>query len=431
MYLVSHCCHLFYIIRIHNNLKKKLFFMLEFKINDFITLKLENGLTNIYIKDKKFEFYCDRLVVVIQSDNLSNFDDLESIDDLNQDQSSLNVSISPKEEFWGHCSNLQSWEENEYNTALLHSSLSFPLLKKLTEVGDPIANKFFKNEIGKRFVSKNPNTSKFLVEEDYLNFLNDEEFASLMESYKEYVKQTEIEQIDVYEILGLSYFSRCFKYFKKQGLTKLNAFFQPAKDFFEKALEIAPNNYSAWNNFGYALKRLGKYGEAIEKFKGAIAINPNNEAAWNHFGLALLSLGNYERAIEKFKGAIVINPNNDSAWNNFGYALNRLGKYGEAIEKFKEAIAINPNNEATWKNFGDSLLSLGNYERAIEKYKEAIAINPNNDSAWHNFGYALNRLGKYGEAFKKYQNALAIDPNNDIARKNLGNILRKLGRHIS
>ena len=58
--------------------------------------------------------------------------------------------IDPKTEFWGHCSNLQVWVENNYDTRLIHRNLSFPLLKKLTEVGDPTARRHFKEEIAKR-----------------------------------------------------------------------------------------------------------------------------------------------------------------------------------------------------------------------------------------------------------------------------------------
>lgn len=63
------------------------------------------------------------------------------------------MDITPEEEFWGHCSNLQAWVENNYDTRLLHSNIAFPLLKKLTEAGDPNTNKVFKEEIARRFES--------------------------------------------------------------------------------------------------------------------------------------------------------------------------------------------------------------------------------------------------------------------------------------
>ena len=51
--------------------------------------------------------------------------------------------------------NLQVWAEMNYDTRILHRNLAFPLLKKLAQVGDPIAKKALKDEIAKRFLSGN------------------------------------------------------------------------------------------------------------------------------------------------------------------------------------------------------------------------------------------------------------------------------------
>ena len=82
------------------------------------------------------------------------------------------VSITPLEEFWGHCSNLQVWVENEYNTRLLHSNIAFSLLKRLGEIGDPIANKVFKEEIIHRIEEGNVNVITYLFEEGYFSYFS-------------------------------------------------------------------------------------------------------------------------------------------------------------------------------------------------------------------------------------------------------------------
>ncbi len=86
------------------------------------------------------------------------------------------MKIDPETEFWAHCSNLQAWHENEYDTRLLHSNLAFPLLKKLTEVGDPLARKMFKEEIALRLESGHPSVVIFLIAEKYIDFLDRKDF---------------------------------------------------------------------------------------------------------------------------------------------------------------------------------------------------------------------------------------------------------------
>lgn len=88
-----------------------------------------------------------------------------------RDSENLAIEITKEEEFMAHCSNMQAWVEYKYDTALLHRSLSFPLLKKLHEVGDPIAKKVFLKEIKKRFEKGHPRTIHFLVEERFHEYL--------------------------------------------------------------------------------------------------------------------------------------------------------------------------------------------------------------------------------------------------------------------
>ena len=155
--------------------------MKVFKVNEYITLKLEAGKTNIYVKNQRF-YQCKFLLLNIPIEKISSFDEIESIDEaerLNfQVLGRQTISIPSDVEFWGHCSNLQVWAENNYNTRLLHRNIAFPLLKRLTEVGDPLAIKVFREEIVKRFLSGTPKVKHFLSL-GYLDYLNTEEKNTL------------------------------------------------------------------------------------------------------------------------------------------------------------------------------------------------------------------------------------------------------------
>ncbi len=91
--------------------------------------------------------------------------------------------IPPETEFWAHCSNLQVWAENSYDTRLLHSNLAFPLLNKLSDEGDSLAKVKFKEEIAKRLESGVPSIINFLKENEYLQYLSKEElFYAILNS---------------------------------------------------------------------------------------------------------------------------------------------------------------------------------------------------------------------------------------------------------
>jgi len=153
----------------------------EYQINDYLTLKLENKVTTIYVDGEQF-IQCKFLLLNIPSNKVRDFDDIESIDEaaerLNHGlefQNNIKIKIPPETEFWAHCSNLQVWVEYNYNPSLLHSNLAYPLLEAITDAGDPIAKEVFKQEIKIRFESFNFSTQQYLIENGYLNYFNKEE----------------------------------------------------------------------------------------------------------------------------------------------------------------------------------------------------------------------------------------------------------------
>ncbi len=152
--------------------------MKEFEINKYLKLRLENGKTNIYINDELFT-HCKYILLNIPIEKVTSLDEITSLDEaieqLDKTLERSNKIIPPEVEFWGHCSNLQVWYENNYKTHLLHKDLAFPLLKKLTEVGEVKAKQVFKEEIAKRLESGSLEVIKFLVLEGYTNYLQYEE----------------------------------------------------------------------------------------------------------------------------------------------------------------------------------------------------------------------------------------------------------------
>ena len=160
----------------------------EFKVNDLLTLKIEDNKTFIYIKGKKF-IQCMRLFLQIPPQKSNLYEEIESIDEATEifDKFLLenrivegkfqkpvidfNNTITPEQEFWGHCSNIQAWVECGYDTRLLHSNLSFPLLKALSDTGDQLALLRFKEEIALRLEGGYFPVILYLIKENYLRYL--------------------------------------------------------------------------------------------------------------------------------------------------------------------------------------------------------------------------------------------------------------------
>lgn len=134
--------------------------MKEFKINDFLTLRLEDGKTNIYVEDELF-LQCKHVMLyykIVSHEGVRSF---------------LRKDIDPETEFWAHCSNLQAWYEHDYDTQLLdNKSLSFPLLKRLYDSGETLARRVFNDEIIRQL--ENGHNSVYLFLEDYMDYIDRE-----------------------------------------------------------------------------------------------------------------------------------------------------------------------------------------------------------------------------------------------------------------
>jgi len=68
---------------------------------------------------------------------------------------------------------LENWSKNDYNTHLLHYKISFPLLKKLREVGRTRFQIIFQQEILKRYSTSPLEVKNFLEQEGYLKLIGD------------------------------------------------------------------------------------------------------------------------------------------------------------------------------------------------------------------------------------------------------------------
>ena len=161
-----------------------------FKVNKYISLKLENGQTVIYVKGNIFR-QCKYLLLDIPVDKTKDYGDIDSIDEAAEKLQSpwritrsQSVEITPETEFWGHCSNIQAWYKYDYDTRILHRNLAFPLLKALVNAGDRKAKKVFKEEIALRLESGYPSVVLYLVRQGYLEYLDEGELDTVLGSLK-------------------------------------------------------------------------------------------------------------------------------------------------------------------------------------------------------------------------------------------------------
>lgn len=202
---------------------------MEFKVNDYISLRLENDVTNIYINNKLFN-QCKLLLLDIPVGKITPTEEVQSVDEMLEQQDisieeveNIRLKIPADVIFWGHCSNLQLWAEYDYNTRLLHSNLAFPLLKKLAEIGDIKALQKFREEIAERLDSGCFSVVQYLFLNSFTENLTREELFNSLLAYDEASAILAIEKLldnkflpmrDNYKLFDTEYIENKYGYSK-------------------------------------------------------------------------------------------------------------------------------------------------------------------------------------------------------------------------
>ncbi|MEE9378668.1 MAG: hypothetical protein V3V33_11620 [Candidatus Lokiarchaeia archaeon] len=83
--------------------------MEKFELSKYLTLKLEDGKTNIYIEGELF-LQCKSLMLNIPKNKIKELSSIKSIDEATEKlyygrKGGSNTEIEPIDEFWAHCSN--------------------------------------------------------------------------------------------------------------------------------------------------------------------------------------------------------------------------------------------------------------------------------------------------------------------------------------
>ena len=91
---------------------------------------------------------------------------------------------------------------------------------------------------------------------------------------------------------------------------------QQALEYLNKAIELQPDNATAYGIKGYICFSLEKYQQAIDSFSKAIQFNPTKAEYYNSRGTVYSKMSQYEKAIEDFNQAILFDSNDATFYNN-------------------------------------------------------------------------------------------------------------------
>jgi tetratricopeptide (TPR) repeat protein len=180
---------------------------------------------------------------------------------------------------------------------------------------------------------------------------------------------------------------------------------------------------------GESLLRRGRPAEAIQAFRQVVAVWPDDATALNALGLALKDTGALAEAEDALRRAATAAPRDPAPLNNLGNVLRARGDLDGAVSAYRQTLVVDGAYVEAHYNLGAALESLGRAEEALASYRQAVQRSPRHARALTRIGGLLHERRRYAEALAALDAAHAVDAGSFQVRYYRGRTLSALGRH--
>ncbi|GAB4548653.1 MAG: hypothetical protein Kow0063_43580 [Anaerolineae bacterium] len=256
--------------------------------------------------------------------------------------------------------------------------------------------------------------------------------------------------------------------------------FQKALDFFERSIELAPQNVVYYNLLAQTYYLLGQFDQAEKFLQISTSLDPDFEQTPMLLGDTYAAMGRPAEAARAHREAILRDPAAFADQNleqriNFylsasqvltepdqsgadqavtpiqaiisafeqaqsrypddvliprslGYIYARMGDRQNAIAYYEEAIQMGDNSPQTTLTLADLYLAMKDYQAAVTAYQRVLHTDPQNTQAHSNLGYAYAQLGLLDQAIQENLQVLQLAPDDYISHRNLVLLYRDAGR---
>jgi arylsulfatase A-like enzyme/Tfp pilus assembly protein PilF len=215
-----------------------------------------------------------------------------------------------------------------------------------------------------------------------------------------------------------------------------------ASMYFEKALDLEPNNVQLKLTLAHSLIKNGQQPRALEICQAILdnrnmASDPANAGVLSRIGLIYTEANLIAQARKILLDAVALDDSDPEAWNNLGVAYYRERDYPKAVEAYERAVRLDPGFAQAFNNMGTVQLRSflerkdgGILPKAIDSFNRAIQSDPSLASAYNGRASAYKFSDRAGEAIRDWRKAIELRPDFVDAYFNLGITYLEIGEKM-
>lgn len=157
---------------------------------------------------------------------------------------------------------------------------------------------------------------------------------------------------------------------------------------------------------GLSLYQGGNYQAARESFQTAFALQPNNFALLYNVGQCSEKLGELPAAEKAYLDCLQRMPDYSTARQALCVVLIKQGRAADARRVVDEWLAFEPGSASAYAADGWYWFQAGDLPRARERYQKALELDGSNLRALTDLGQVFETMGRPDRALALYEKAL-------------------------
>lgn len=188
---------------------------------------------------------------------------------------------------------------------------------------------------------------------------------------------------------------------------------------YEQSIVFTGADWQFLNNYGNALKTVGRQDEAERMYRRAVQMHPGVLEPHYNLGLNLMELGRLEEAAACLEQALRLDPRHGMTHLNLANVFNVQGRLEAAEQHYRAALAVLPADARLLNNLGQLLAKRRNFAEAEACYRQALQIDPAYATAYSNLSELMAAHGYPQEAVTLLRHAIKLEPQHAQAHSNL------------
>lgn len=204
--------------------------------------------------------------------------------------------------------------------------------------------------------------------------------------------------------------------------------FKHAKDAYEKAIEISPQD-DFYYNYGETLVELCKWNDALQAFQQVLKNNQNDGNVHFNMGLCYLKKEEINLATDHFQKAVELNPKDIFAHFYLGNIYQTNGLTNFAIKSYEKVLEISPDYSWAYFNLASISYKNGNLDEARDYLEKTIFYNSNDIEAYKLLTKIMVAQGNFEDIISLLQTRIKKEENGDLFYI-LAQVYKKLGEKM-